>query len=142
MRAARDKLRSSSPQADLTARRREVHSLHFTINQAIKNSFSVWVVILFIAAVGWRELPRGLTLGWVLVAGAMFTWRTQFLRAGRELAVLDSAPERWRNILNTTTILCGLVAGAAPLVIFPWVDDSARMYLTMIYCSWLACAKN
>ena len=142
MRAARDKLRSSSPQADLTARRREVHSLHFTINQAIKNSFSVWVVILFIAAVGWRELPRGLTLGWVLVAGAMFTWRTQFLRAGRELAVLDSAPERWRNILNTTTILCGLVAGAAPLVIFPWVDDSARMYLTMIYCSWLAAAMS
>ena len=142
MRAAREKLRSSSPQADLTARRRDVHSLHFTINQAIKNSFSVWVVILFIAAVGWRELPRGLTLGWVLVAGAMFTWRTQFLRAGRELAVLDSAPERWRNILNTTTILCGLVAGAAPLVIFPWVDDSARMYLTMIYCSWLAAAMS
>ena len=142
MRAVRKKLRAGAAEPGLTARRREVHSLHFTINQVIKNGFSVWVVIFFIAAVGWRELPYWLTLGWIVFAGAMFTWRSQTLQAGRELAMLDRAPERWRNVLNATTVLCGLVAGAAPLVIFPWVGDSARMYLTMIYCSWLAAAMS
>ena len=141
-RALREKLRADSSVAALTARRLEVHSLHFTVNQALKNSFSVWIVAFFVIAVGWQQLPHWLSVGWLLAVGGAFTLRTRYLRAGRALENIERDPALWRFKLNVSTALCGLVVGSAPLLMFASIEDSARMYLSMIFCSWLAGAMS
>ncbi len=124
--------------ADAAHARRELHSLHFTINQAIKNTYGVWVSALFIVASSWRELPHWLALGWVLLVASLFSLRNVLMKPGRELKELEKNPTAWRNRLYGGTTLGAAFAAAGPIVFFPLIDDTSRMYMSMIFCSWLA----
>jgi two-component system, sensor histidine kinase len=142
MRNSRNQLRSGKPLEALALARRETHSVHFTINQALRNTFSVWIVTAFIMAAGWPQVSIWIALGWVGAVGAAFTLRTRYLQAARDLVVLEAAPEAWRFKLNSSTALCGVMAALGPALIFPKVDESAHLYVTAVYCSWLAGAMS
>ena len=142
MRNSRNQRRSGKPLEALARARRETHSVHFTINQALRNTFSVWIVTAFIMAAGWPQVSIWIALGWVGAVGGAFTLRTRYLHTARDLVVLETAPETWRFKLDSSTALCGVVAALGPALIFPKVDESAHMYVTAVYCSWLAGAMS
>lgn len=123
---------------DPAGTRRELHSLHFTINQAIKNTYGVWVSAVFIVVLAWRDTPLWLALTWVFAVFLVFALRNLGLTPARDLTVLERRPTFWRNNLYGSTALCGAVAATGPAVFFPLVSDVYRVYMSMIFCSWLA----
>lgn len=127
---------------DAADRRRDVHNLHFTLNQAVKNTYSVWLLGTFIAASTWRDQVQWLPWIWVFTVGIAFTTRNRLLAAGRNLAILEADPEHWRRLFNVSTLVCGAVATSGALLLFPPISDTARMYISMIYCGWLAGAMS
>lgn len=130
------------PSSAAAQARREVHSLHFTMRQAIKNTYSVWILALFIVAAGWRELPVWLSLGWVLLVGLTFSLRVRYLSHGRDLNAVEAGPALWRQRLIWSTLICGLVVALGPMLFFPLISETARMYMSMIFCGWLAGAMS
>jgi two-component system, sensor histidine kinase len=132
----------ATPSSALLVDRREIHSLHFTINQAIQNSYSVWILALFIVASAWQQLPFWLAASWVVAVGAAFSLRTQFLSPGRQLTQVEAMPVFWRSRLNVSTAACGIIVSVGPLLFFPLISDTAQMYMSMIFCGWLAGAMS
>lgn len=123
---------------DAACARQELHGLHFTINQAIKNTYGVWVSAFFIVALAWRDIPLWLALAWAFAVFLVFALRNHGLTPARDLTVLERRPLFWRNFLYISTALCGAVAATGPAVFFPLVGDTYRVYMSMIFCSWLA----
>lgn len=118
--------------------RSELHSLHFTINQAIKNTYGVWVSAVFIVALAWRDIPLWLELTWIILVFSAFSLRNVGLSPARDWAVLETRTIFWRNYLYSSTAVCGAIAATGPFLFFPLVGESSRMYMSMIFCSWLA----
>ncbi|MBC7437431.1 MAG: hybrid sensor histidine kinase/response regulator [Bdellovibrionales bacterium] len=119
-------------------RRKEVHNLHFTITQAIKNTYSVWLIAAFITVPVWPHVPGWVCVLWVLLVGLAYTLRVRQLKPGLDLAVIQAQPALWSRRLTLWTLACGLVAALGPSLFYPALGDVARMYICMLFCCWLA----
>lgn len=119
-------------------KRKDIHNLQFTINQAVKNTYSVWLIALFAVVPAWSRAPAWLCLGWVLLVGTGYTARARQLRPGQVLAIVQSAPAAWTRRLNMWTLGCAVLAAIGPSLFYPYVSDIARMYICMLFCCWLA----
>ncbi len=130
-----------APGADVD-RRKEIHKLHFAINQSVRNSYSVWLITLFISLPVWTRAPVWLCGGWLLAAGLAYAARVKALGPGRDLKVVEAAPEAWSRRLNLWTLGAGAVAATGPALFYPALGDIARMFICMLYCCWLAGAMS
>ena len=118
--------------------RGEIHNLHFTINQAVKNTYSVWLITLFVTVPAWDHVPVWLWSGWVLLVGLAYTARARRLAPGRDLSNVEAAPRMWARRLNAWTLGCAAIAALGPALFYPAVGEIARMYICMLFCCWLA----
>lgn len=121
-----------------TEMRREVHNLHFTINQAVKNTYSVWLIALFVTVPAWGHAQFWLWSGWVLLVGLAYTARARRLGPGRALTEVQADPRSWARRLNGWTLGCSAIAALGPALFYPVVGEIARMYICMLFCCWLA----
>jgi signal transduction histidine kinase/CheY-like chemotaxis protein len=119
-------------------RRKEVHNLHFTITQAIKNTYSVWLIAAFITVPVWTHVPGWICAAWVLLVGLAYTLRVRRLAPGLQLSAVQADPALWSRRLTLWTLGCSCVAALGPSLFFPALGDVARMYITMLFCCWLA----
>ena len=126
----------ADPKADL--QRQAAQSLHFTIQQSIKNSYTVWLISLFIALAAGRHVPWWMSLGWALTVGLAYTARIRYLRDGRVLPVVQKDPVAWLWRYQTATLACAAVVAVGPALLFPPAPEVSRMYMTMLFCAWLA----
>ena len=122
--------------------RRRVHGLHFVIQQAVRNAFTVVVVIGFVAPVvipwvGW--MPFAFWAGPTLVA---FGARMILLRRATKIEVVEENPERWGRRLLVSTLGSGVFGASAPLILFPLLPPQEQMFLTMIICCWVTGAMT
>ena len=117
---------------------RDQFSLHFTIGQSIRNSFSVWIIAGFVALATWYELRSWVPFAWFVAVGSAFTWRVHYLRPGLDLTQIRQHPFVWARRLRNSTLVCGAVVATGSLLFFPGASDYLRMYLTMIFCAWLS----
>ncbi|MFC5496754.1 hybrid sensor histidine kinase/response regulator [Caenimonas terrae] len=122
--------------------RKETHFLHFAITQSVNNTYTVWLIALFITFPTWTHAPFWIPAGWMLAVGLAYTLRARSLAPARQLAVAQAAPAAWRRRLNQWTIAAAAVAAAGPWLLYPWLEDIARMYVCMLYCCWLAGAMT
>jgi signal transduction histidine kinase/CheY-like chemotaxis protein len=118
--------------------RKEVHNLHFTISQSVRNTYSVWFINLFIAIPAWGHVPPWLCVLWVVVVSGAYTLRAYALRPGLAIEVVGEDATGWRRRLNSWTLLCGALAALGPPLFYPTISDILRMYICMLYCCWLA----
>ena len=124
------------------ASRTRVHGLHFVIKQAVRNAFTVVVVVGFVAPVvipwaGW--LYFALWAGPTLVAYGV---RVFLLRRATKIEVLQENPERWGRLLLVATLGSGVFGASAPLLLFPLLPPLEQMFLTMIICCWVTGAMT
>jgi signal transduction histidine kinase len=122
--------------------RKLVHGLHFVIQQAVRNAFTVVVVVVFVAPVvvpwvGW--LRFALWAGPTLVA---YGARTFLLRRATKIEVIEENPGRWARLLFLSTLGSGVVGASAPLLLFPLLPPQEQMFLTMIFCCWVTGAMT
>ena len=131
-----------SPAAPLAAsdieRRKEIHNLHFTITQAVKNTYSVWLIALFVTVPAWGHVPFWLWSGWVVLVGAAYSVRARQLSGGRNIDAVEAAPQAWARRLTGWTLGCSAIAALGPSLFYPSIGEIARMYICMLFCCWLA----
>jgi signal transduction histidine kinase len=118
--------------------RHAAHRLHFTIQQSVKNSYSVWLISFFIALAAWRQVPAWLSLGWTVMVGAAYTARIRYLRGGRDRQAVEADHGAWERRFMVSTLACATVVAVGPALFFPVASEASRMYMTMLLCAWLA----
>jgi signal transduction histidine kinase/CheY-like chemotaxis protein len=116
----------------------DVRMLHFAINQAVRNAWTVGVICAFIAATAFRHTPHRITLAWLLAVGMVYGLRAYWLRPACRLETLARSPNLWRRRFHVVTLAVALVVAVGPTLVFPTMPEGARMYLTMVLCCWLA----
>ena len=118
--------------------RHEALNLQFTVNQSIRNSASVWVIVVFIAAAAYPVFGVLHVSAWVVMVGGAAALRTRLLRPARELETVLANPPLWARRYAWLTIAMGGAIAIGPLTLFPAASDLLRMYLTLIFCTWAA----
>jgi signal transduction histidine kinase/CheY-like chemotaxis protein len=116
----------------------DIHNLAFSISQSIKNTYSVWLIAAFIVLPTVVETAPLLGLSWFFCVGLVYTLRARILRRGSQLSLLQNHHSTWSNRMTALTLLSAAVSASAPFLLFPYIDDVARMYITMVLCCWLA----
>ncbi len=118
--------------------RHEALNLQFTVNQSIRNSASVWVIVVFIAAAAYPVFGVLHVSAWVVMVGGSAALRTRLLRPARELETVLANPPFWARRYAWLTVAMGGAIAIGPLTLFPAASDLLRMYLTLIFCTWAA----
>jgi len=124
------------------ASRTRVHALHFIILQAVRNAFTVLVVVGFVAPVvipwvGWMRFAL-----WAGPTLAAYGVRVLLLRRATRIEVVEESPDRWGRLLLASTLASGIVGASAPLLLFPMLPPLEQMFLTMIICCWVTGAMT
>lgn len=114
-----------------------VHQLHFIMQQAIRTTVAVVVVVfgvgvVIVPHVGWFPYA-----GWAAGTIAVYGVRAALLWPGRRIEVVAKNPQRWGALLIGTTLIGGLVGASAPFLFFPLLQPIEQMFLTMIICCWI-----
>ena len=65
--------------------RHEALNLSFTVNQSIRNSASVWIIVAFIALAAYPVFGAWHVGAWVVLVGGAAALRTRLLRPATEL---------------------------------------------------------
>ncbi len=131
----------TSPDSDglaPSAQKLAAHRLFFTTQQAIKNSYAVWLISFFVAIAAWGKVPAWLCLGWPLAVGMAYTARVRLLRGASDRHAVEAKHAYWRRRFIVATLGCALVVAIGPALFFPAVSETARMYMTLLLCCWLA----
>ncbi|MBL8380560.1 MAG: hybrid sensor histidine kinase/response regulator [Burkholderiales bacterium] len=118
--------------------RKVAYRLHFTVNQAVRNSFAVPIIMAFCALITWNDPSFNLGVVWALVVIAIYVARALLLRPGMDLSAIESAPALWARRLDLATGAAGLAVACGPAFLFPAFTDWSRMFLSMLLLSWLA----
>ncbi len=118
--------------------RHEALNLQFTVNQSIRNSASVWIIVVFIAAAGYPAFGAMHVGAWVVIVGAAAALRSRLLRPAMQLDTVLANPPLWARRYAWLTIAMGAAIAIGPLTLFPAASDLLRMYLTLIFCTWAA----
>lgn len=122
--------------------RSRIHGLHFVIKQAVRNAFTVVVVVVFVAPVvvpwvGWLRFAL-----WAGPTLAAYGARVLLLRRATKIEVVEENPERWARLLLASTLGSGVIGASAPLSFFPVLPPLEQMFLTMIFCCWVTGAMT
>ncbi|MFN0161318.1 MAG: hybrid sensor histidine kinase/response regulator [Burkholderiales bacterium] len=118
--------------------RKVAYRLHFTVNQAVRNSFAVPIIMAFCALITWNDPTFNLGVAWAAVVIMMYGVRAWILRPGMDLDAIEAAPETWARRLDLATAGAGLAVACGPALLFPAFTDWSRMFLSMLLLSWLA----
>ena len=118
--------------------RHEALNLTFTVTQSIRNSASVWIILVFIAAAAYPVFGALHVGAWVLIVGGVAALRTRLLRPAMQLDTVLANPPLWARRYAWLTIAMGVAIAIGPLTLFPAASDLLRMYLTLIFCTWAA----
>jgi len=122
--------------------RSRIHGLHFVIKQAVRNAFTVVVVVVFVAPavvpwVGWLRFAL-----WAVPTLAAYGARVFLLRRAMKIEVVEENPEHWARLLLASTLGSGVVGASAPLSFFPLLPPLEQMFVTMIFCCWVTGAMT
>ena len=112
--------------------------LHFAITQAVKNSWTVWVICAFIAMTFVRHTPQWITFVWLAAICLAYALRAAWLNPARHLDALTASQALWRRRFNVSTLAAALIVAIGPAMVFPHVPEGVHMYITMVLCCWLA----
>lgn len=125
-------------QAAKTTQPQAAHRLHFTIQQAVKNTYSVWLISFFVALAAWRSVPVGITLGWTLMVGVAYAARIGYLRGGCDWGAVEADAALWARRFTVSTLACGAVVALGPVLFFPSASETSRMYMSLLLLAWLS----
>ncbi len=125
-------------QAAKTTQPQAAHRLHFTIQQAVKNTYSVWLISFFVALAAWRSVPIGITLGWTLMVGVAYAARVGYLRGGCDWGAVEADVALWARRFTVSTLACGAVVALGPVLFFPSASETSRMYMSLLLLGWLS----
>lgn len=117
-------------------RQHEALNLQFTVSQSIRNTFSVWIIILFVGFEVYPVHGIAIAISWILLVGTVATLRSRLLRPALSLETVLADPTFWARRYAALTALMGGSIAAGPIIFFPAATDLLRMYLTIIFCTW------
>lgn len=112
--------------------------LRFTVRQSVKNSYTVWLISFFVALAAWGQVATWLSMGWVVSVGIAYTIRVFLIRGAQTSQALEAQHDFWLRRYNITTVTCAVVVATGPAFFFPAVSETARMYMSVLLCCWLA----
>lgn len=118
--------------------RHEALNISFTVNQSIRNSASVWIIVVFIAVAAYPVFGLLQVSAWVLIVCSAAALRARLLRPARDLDTVLVNPALWARRYAWLTVAMGGAIAIGPLTLFPAASDLLRMYLTLIFCAWAA----
>lgn len=112
--------------------------LRFTVRQSVKNSYTVWLISFFVALAALSHVPAWISVGWALSVGLAYTIRVLLIVGARDSQTLEAQHGFWLRRYTITTVACAVVVATGPAFLFPAASETARMYMSVLLCCWLA----
>ena len=124
------------------SQRRDIANLHFSIRQAIKNTYTVPVIAGVVAVPFWNALAWYYSAIWLVTLTIAYYGRSYLMHTARDVAVIEANPLAWVQLFWVTTLGCAIIVASAPVLFFPALSENARMFDCTLLCCWLAAGMS